>query len=124
MRNHQNGYIIIYTSKLTLFVEAAPKATRRLLEDCAADRLRDRRFAPVTAMMAVLGGGDLGDLEQMMLQHGNKPLYLKFLFPAHVLLLQLWHACATTGACKVGHGIQACEFWGEHLHNRLGDNVS
>ncbi|CAK9078296.1 unnamed protein product [Durusdinium trenchii] len=40
--------------------EAAPKATRRLLEDCAAGRLRDRRFAPVSALMAVLGGGDLG----------------------------------------------------------------
>eukprot|EP00434_Breviolum_minutum_P000548 symbB.v1.2.000475.t1/scaffold11.1/size528188/24 len=46
-----------------LHPEAAPKATRRLLEDCAADRLRDRRFAPVTAMMAVLGGGDLGEPE-------------------------------------------------------------
>ena len=41
--------------------EAAPKATRRLLEDCCAQRLRDRRFGPVTALMAVLGGGDLGD---------------------------------------------------------------
>lgn len=43
-------------------LQVAPKATRRLLEDCAAQRLRDRRFAPVTAAMAVLGGGDLGDL--------------------------------------------------------------
>ncbi|CAJ1339732.1 unnamed protein product [Effrenium voratum] len=43
-----------------LFPEVAPKAVRRLLEDCAALRLRDRRLQ-VTQSLATLEGGDLGE---------------------------------------------------------------
>ncbi|CAE7791977.1 cyp1 [Symbiodinium sp. CCMP2456] len=46
-----------------LYPEAAPKAARRLLEDCAAGRLSDRRLTQITPTSALLDGADLGEPE-------------------------------------------------------------
>eukprot|EP00439_Symbiodinium_sp_Y106_P040414 s2043_g4.t4 len=46
-----------------LYPEAAPKAARRLLEDCAAGRLSDRRLTQITPTSALLDGAELGEPE-------------------------------------------------------------
>lgn len=51
------------TLEFELHPQAAPRATRRLLEDCAAGRLSDRRFVQISKTMAVLDGGDLREPE-------------------------------------------------------------